>query len=75
MAKDLGVNNLPSYDEHKVRYKQQELKWRYSKYLGLLILTHLDAQTNDTKDKIVKDIYYYASSKSSFSAVYAKIEG
>lgn len=75
MAKDLGVNNLPPYDEHKVRYQQQELKWRYSKYLGLLILTHLDAQTSATKDKIVKDIYYYASSKSSFSAVYAKIEG
>lgn len=75
MAKDLGVNNLPPYDEHKVRYKQQELKWKYSKYLGLLILTHLDAQTSDIKDKLVKDIYYYASSKSSFSAVYAKIEG
>ena len=63
MAKDLGVNNLPPYDEHKVRYQQQELKWRYSKYLGLLILTHLDAQTNDTKDKIVKALDTFCSER------------
>ena len=75
MAKKLGVNNLPSKNEHIKKCYEKEAKWRYSKYLGLTLLSIIDGQPKKKADAIVEDIYFYAGSKSSFSAPYAKIEG
>lgn len=75
MAKKLGVNNLPSKNEHIKNCYEKDMKWRYSKYLGLTILTILNNTSKTKRDSIVEDIYFYAGSKSSFSAPYAKIEG
>ena len=75
MAKSLGVNNLPPMADHIMMCYQQPPKWRYSKYLGLKLLTTLNSQSQVNKDRITSDLYYYAGSKSSFSAPYAKIEG
>jgi len=75
MAKKLGVNNLPPMADHILMCYQQPMKWRYAKYLAFKVLTTIDAQNKNIKDQITKDIYYYAGSKSSFSAPYAKIEG
>ncbi len=75
MAKKLGVNNLPSKNEHIKKCYDQTPKWRYSKYLGLTLLTVLDSVSKKKANEIVQDIYFYAGSKSSFSAPYAKIEG
>lgn len=75
-AKKLGVKNLPEdFDEHKVKCDEKGLKWKYSKYLALEVITLIENQTKEVQDKIMKDIYFYASSQSSFSAVFAKIEG
>jgi len=75
MAKKLGVNNLPSMADHIMMCYQQPMKWRYAKYLAFKVLTTIDAQSKANKDRITSDLYYYAGSKSSFSAPYAKIEG
>jgi len=75
MAKSLGVNNLPDRGQHMILSMQQSPKWRYSKYLGFKIASVLNSQTPTVRDKIVKDLYFYAGSKNSFSGPYAKIEG
>jgi len=75
MAKDLGVTNLPPMADHIQECYKQSMKWRYSKYLGLKVLCTINSQNKDKRDKITSDIYYYAGSKSSFAAPYAKIEG
>ena len=75
MAKKLGVNNLPPMADHILMCYQQSMKWRYAKYLAFKVLTTIDAQSKANKDRITSDLYYYAGSKSSFSAPYAKIEG
>lgn len=75
MAKKLGVNNLPPMADHIIMCYQQPPKWRYAKYLAFKVLTTIDAQSKAKKDKITSDLYYYAGSKSSFAAPYAKIEG
>lgn len=75
MAKKLGVRNLPSMEMHINMCWQQTPKWRYSKFLGLTLLTAIKSKPKATQDNIVEDIYFYAGSKSSFSAPYAKIEG
>ena len=75
MANSLGINNLPDRGQHKILSMQQSPKWRYSKYLGFKIASILNNQSSTVQDKIVKDLYFYAGSKNSFSGPYAKIEG
>ena len=49
-------------------------KYRYSKYLVLLLLNKMKDIKKDTADQITQDMYLYASSQSSFSAPYLKLE-
>jgi len=49
-------------------------KYRYSKYLVLLLLNKMKKMNKDTADNLTQDMYLYASSQSSFSAPYLKLE-
>ena len=49
-------------------------KYRYSKYLVLLLLNKMKKMKKDTADNLIQDMYLYASSQSSFSAPYLKLE-
>ena len=49
-------------------------KYRYSKYLVLLLLNKMKKMKKDTADNLTQDMYLYASSQSSFSAPYLKLE-
>ena len=47
--------------------------YRYSKLMGLRLLSTLKAQ-DDGGDRIMREIYLYAASESDQSSVYAKME-
>ena len=49
-------------------------KYRYSKYLVLLLLNKMKKMKKDIADNLTQDMYLYASSQSSFSAPYLKLE-
>ena len=66
---------MPNREDHYDMSLQKSLKWRYSKYLGLVMLDAILSQNAETRNEIIYDIYSYAGSKSRFSAPYAKIEG
>ena len=68
---------LTKYTKQKIDIgfvKGQSNKWRYSKYLCLMIIDILETTTKSKAGDILKDIYLYASSQSVYSGPYVKLE-
>ena len=60
-------------DDTKLTIGQQNQSYRYSKMFGMHLLSCLKAQP-DGGDRIMRELYAYASSQSDISGVYAKME-
>jgi len=66
--------NLPSNDDDiLLTIGQRNQSYRYSKMLGMYLLSCLKAQP-DHGDRIMRELYAYAASESDQSGVYAKME-
>ncbi len=68
---------LKKYTKQKIDVafvKGQSNKWRYSKYLCLMIIDILENVSKNKAGDILKDIYLYASSQSVYSGPYVKLE-
>ena len=54
--------------------QQKSNKYRYSKYLVMLLLTTMNNAPKAVADEVVQDLYLYASSQASYSAPYIKLQ-
>ena len=54
--------------------QQKSNKYRYSKYLVMLLLTTMNGAPKAVADEVVQDLYLYASSQASYSAPYIKLQ-
>ena len=54
--------------------KQRSDKYRYSKYLVMILLTTITNAPAQIRDQVVQDFYLYASSQATYSAPYIKLE-
>ena len=74
-ARRLKVKGLPPNQKaFEARWKREGLPWRYSKYLGLLLVDRITQQPKKKKDDIMTDLFLYSASKASFSGPYMKLE-
>ena len=72
MFKDLGVTKA---NEDLTQYiGMQTPKWRYSKYLCLSLAKIMEGLPKDKANAVMEDIYLYASSSTTYSAPYIKLE-
>jgi hypothetical protein len=72
MFKDLGVTKA---NEDLTQYiGMQTPKWRYSKYLCLSLTKIMQGLPKDKANAVMEDIYLYASSSTTYSAPYIKLE-
>ncbi len=67
-----GINGLKE-PEVKAKIMEQDQSYRYSKVSGLRLIDFLKKSGVD-QDKVVKSLYYYASSESDDSGVYYKMQ-
>lgn len=68
---------LQKYTKEKITpayVKTQSNKWRYSKYLCLMLIDILEKTSKTKASDVVTDIYLYASSQSVYSGPYVKLE-
>jgi hypothetical protein len=63
-----------SKDEFVAQVKLKDDKWKYAKFTGVKFAKILESQSKVKRDKIVKEIYFYANSQSPDSGPYGKIE-
>ena len=54
--------------------KQRSDKYRYSKYLVMILLTTIANAPAQIRNQVVQDFYLYASSQATYSAPYIKLE-
>jgi len=74
-AKYLKVKGLPKTQKaFEANWKKTTEPWRYSKYLGLLLIERLKKLSPSKRNEVVTDIFLYSASKASFSGPYSKIE-
>ena len=74
MMKEFGVIRAGDVEKTASEIQTKTDKYRYSKYLVMKILTTLQKSNKKTADQVVQDIYLYASSQTSYSAPYMKLE-
>jgi hypothetical protein len=72
MMKTYGL--ISDVDATAQTIKLKSNKYRYSKYLVLILLLTIKNANPQIQDEVVKDLYSYASSQASFSAPYIKLE-
>ena len=63
-----------SKEEFVAQVKLKDDKWKYAKFTGVKFAKILESQSKVKRDKIVKEIYFYANSQSPDSGPYGKIE-
>ena len=63
-----------SEDEFVAQVKLKDDKWKYAKFTGVKFAKILESQSRIVRDRIVKEIYFYANSQSPDSGPYGKIE-
>ena len=74
-AKKLKTKGLPPNQKaFIVRWKEEGLPWRYSKYLGLILVDRITSLPKKKQDEVMTDIFLYSASKSSFAGPYMKLE-
>ena len=74
-AKKLKTKGLPPNQKAFIaRWNQQGLPWRYSKYLGLILVDRVTSQPKRKQDEIMTDLFLYSASKSNFAGPYMKLE-
>ena len=72
MMKTYGL--ISDVDATSQTINSKSNKYRYSKYLVLMLLLTVQNAAPQIQDEVVKDLYSYASSQASFSAPYIKME-
>jgi len=74
MMSDYGTINSNEVGATATEIQSKSNKYRYSKYLVMKILLTLKDAQSKIADAVVEDFYLYASSQTSFSAPYMKME-
>ena len=67
-----GIAEDPASTAQMVQQKSN--KYRYSKYLVMLLLNAMKTAPKAVADQVVQDMYLYASSQASYSAPYIKLQ-
>jgi len=69
-----GIVKSNQVDQIVEMIKQKSDKYRYSKYLVLILLTTISNAPAQIRNQVVQDFYLYASSQATYSAPYVKLE-
>lgn len=69
-----GILKPNQLDQTVEMIKQRSDKYRYSKYLVLILLTTISNAPAQIRNQVVQDFYLYASSQATYSAPYIKLE-
>ena len=69
-----GIVKPNQVDQTVEMIKQKSDKYRYSKYLVLILLTTISNAPAQIRNQVVQDFYLYASSQATYSAPYIKLE-
>jgi hypothetical protein len=69
-----GIVKPNQVDQTVEMIKQRSDKYRYSKYLVLILLTTISNAPAQIRNQVVQDFYLYASSQATYSAPYIKLE-
>ncbi len=72
LFKKLGV--IKTNEDLTTYIASQTPKWRYSKYLSLKLAETMKGLNKQKADAVMEDIYLYASSSTTYSAPYIKLE-
>jgi hypothetical protein len=74
-SKKINVKGLPKTQKiFEARWKTKDNNWRYSKYLGILLIERVSKLTKKKKDELITDLFLYSASKASFAGPYMKLE-
>jgi len=74
-CKKIQVKGLPKTQKiFEQRWKTKDDPWRYSKYLGVLLIERFKGLSKTKKDAVITDIFLYSASKASFAGPYMKLE-
>jgi hypothetical protein len=74
-CKKIQVKGLPKTQKiFEQRWKTKDDPWRYSKYLGVLLIERFEGLSKTKKDAVITDIFLYSASKASFAGPYMKLE-
>jgi len=69
-----GIIKSNQLDQTVEMIKQRSDKYRYSKYLVMILLTTISNAPAQIRNQVVQDFYLYASSQATYSAPYIKLE-
>ena len=69
-----GIVKSNQLDQTVEMIKQRSDKYRYSKYLVMILLTTISNAPAQIRNQVVQDFYLYASSQATYSAPYIKLE-
>lgn len=74
-AKRVKTKNLPDTQADFERlWESADEQWRYSKYLGVLLVDRMLSLSKEKRNEVITDIYLYSASKASFAGPYLKLE-
>tara|TARA_B100000902_G_scaffold385034_1_gene425919 strand:+ start:826 stop:2190 length:1365 start_codon:yes stop_codon:yes gene_type:complete len=74
-AKKLKTKGLdPSQKGFMARWYRAPNPWKYSKYLGILLVDRIDSLPAAKRNNVMTDIFLYSASKSNFAGPYLKLE-
>ena len=69
-----GIVKSNQLDQTVEMIKQRSDKYRYSKYLVMILLTTISNAPAQIRNQVVQDFYLYARSQATYSAPYIKLE-
>jgi len=74
-AKRVKTKNLPDTQEEFVKlWESANEQWRYSKYLGVLLVDRMLSLSKEKRNEVITDLYLYSASKASFAGPFLKLE-
>ena len=74
-AKKLQVKGLDKTQKGFIsRWYKAPNPWKYSKYLGILLVDRVKNLPPNQRNNVMTDIFLYSASKSNFAGPYLKLE-
>ena len=74
-AKKLQVKGLDTTQKGFIaRWYRAPNPWKYSKYLGILLIDRIKNLPSKQRNNVMTDIFLYSASKSNFAGPYLKLE-
>ena len=75
LLNELRLKNLPDTQEEFVKlWESANEQWRYSKYLGVLLVDRMLSLSKEKRNEVITDLYLYSASKASFAGPFLKLE-